>query len=140
MAQWIAHDRPSGQIRGQRFNPVDEAAEPTARNMESLKDQVAVVTGASSGIGKAIALALAGQGAELYLAARRKEALEGAAKEAQALGSRAHSCSLDLTSDKNIYVLGERVQREAGRLNILVLCGGALAYDPHEKAPLTDWI
>src|SRR5437660_12498691 len=108
MAQWIAHDRSLGQIQGQRFNRVDQAAEATAGNMESLKDQVAVVTGASSGIGKAIALALAGQGAELYLAARRKEALEGAAKEARALGSRASSCSLDLTSDENIYALGER--------------------------------
>jgi NADP-dependent 3-hydroxy acid dehydrogenase YdfG len=48
--------------------------------MESLKKQVAVVTGASSGIGKAIALSLAAQGAELYLAARRKELLEAVAK------------------------------------------------------------
>ena len=43
--------------------------------MDSLKNQVAVVTGASSGIGKAIALSLAGQGAELFLAARSKEGL-----------------------------------------------------------------
>src|ERR1051325_8516623 len=127
-----------GQIRRQRFNRVDEAAEAAARNMESLKNQVAVVTGASSGIGKAIALALAGQGAELYLAARRKEALEGAVKEAQALGSSAHPCLLDLTSDEDICALGERVPREAGRLNILVLCGGAIAHGPHEKAPLTN--
>ena len=106
--------------------------------MESLKNQVAVVTGANSGIGKAIALALAGHGAELYLAARRKEALEGAAKEAEAFGSRAQSCSLDLTSDEDIRALGEKVQREAGGLNILVLCGGAIAHGPHEKAPLAD--
>jgi NADP-dependent 3-hydroxy acid dehydrogenase YdfG len=106
--------------------------------MESLKNQVAVVTGASSGIGKAIALALAGQGVELYFAARRKEALEGAAKEAQVLGSRAHPCSLDLTNDEDIRALGERVLREAGHLNILVLCGGAIAHGPHGKASLAD--
>ena len=49
--------------------------------MESLKNQVAVVTGASSGIGKAIAIVLAGQGAELYLAARSKEGLGETAKK-----------------------------------------------------------
>lgn len=48
--------------------------------MESLKNQIAVV--------KAIALAFAGQGAEPYVAARRKDALEGVAKEAKALGLR----------------------------------------------------
>jgi NADP-dependent 3-hydroxy acid dehydrogenase YdfG len=106
--------------------------------MESLKNQVAVVTGASSGIGKAIALSLATQGAELYLAARRKELLEQVAKEAQVLGAHSHACPVDLTRDEDIYSLGEKLQREAGRLNILVLCGGAIAHGPLEKASLAD--
>jgi len=106
--------------------------------MESLKNQVAVVTGGSSGIGKAIALALARHGAELYPAARRKEALEGVVNEVQTLGAQGHPCSLDLTKDEDIRVLGEKLQREAGRLNILVLCGGAIAHGSHEKAPVAD--
>ena len=106
--------------------------------MESLKNQVAVVTGASSGIGKTIALALAAQGVELYLAARRKELLETTGKEAQALGARAHACTLDLTKDDDIRGLAETLAREAGRVNILVLCGGAIAHGPLEKAPLAD--
>ncbi len=92
--------------------------------MESLKNQIAVVTGASSGIGKAIALLLAAQGAELYLASRREEQLEAVTKEAQVLGARAHACPVDLTKDEDIHALGEKVQREFARLHILVLCGG----------------
>ena len=106
--------------------------------MESLRDQVAVVTGASSGIGKAISLALADQGAELYLAARRKELLEGVAKEAATRGTQGYACTLDLTNDEDIRSLGEGVQRHAGRLNILVLCGGAIAHGTLEKASLAD--
>lgn len=106
--------------------------------MESLKKQVAVVTGASSGIGKAIALSLAAQGAELYLAARRKELLDKVAKEAQTLGAQAHVCSVDLTKDEHIRSLGEKLRREAGRVNILVLCGGAIAHGPLEKASLAE--
>lgn len=106
--------------------------------MESLKSQIAVVTGASSGIGKAIALSLAAQGAELCLAARRKEQLEIVVKEAQALGARAHARPLDLTKDEDIHALGEEVQREFGRLHILVLCGGAIAHGAHEKASLAE--
>jgi NADP-dependent 3-hydroxy acid dehydrogenase YdfG len=106
--------------------------------MENLKGQIAVVTGASSGIGKAIALSLATQGAELYLAARRKELLETAANEAQALGTHSHACPVDLTRDEDIHNLGEKLQREGGRVNILVLCGGAIAHGPLEKASLAD--
>lgn len=107
--------------------------------MENLKDQIAVVTGASSGIGKAIALSLAGHGAELYLAARRRELLEAVVKEAQALGSRAHACQVDLTKDEDIRGLGERLQKDFGRVNILVLCGGAIAHGTLEKASLADF-
>ena len=106
--------------------------------MESLRKHVAVVTGASSGIGKAIALSLAAQGVDLYLAARRKELLDKVAKEAQALGAQAHVCPVDLTKDEDIRGLGERLQREAGRVNILVLCGGAIAHGPLERASLAD--
>jgi len=120
------------------FNPSVKISEAATENMESLKNQVAVVTGGSSGIGKAIALALAGQGAELYLAARRTEMLDLVSKEAQALGALGHACSLDLTKDEDIRSLGERMQREAGRVNILVLCGGAIAHGPLEKASLAD--
>jgi NAD(P)-dependent dehydrogenase (short-subunit alcohol dehydrogenase family) len=106
--------------------------------MDNLKGQIAVVTGASSGIGKAIALSLAGHGAELYLAARRKELLAAVAHEAEALGSRAHACPVDLTKDEDIRSLGERLQKDCGRVNILVLCGGAIAHGALEKASLAD--
>lgn len=106
--------------------------------MESLKDQIAVVTGASSGLGKAIALSLATQGVELFLAARRKELLDIVARDARALGSRSHVCPLDLTSDDHIRNLGALVQSHAAKLHILVLCGGAIAHGPLEKAPLAN--
>jgi NADP-dependent 3-hydroxy acid dehydrogenase YdfG len=106
--------------------------------MESLKGQIAVVTGASSGIGKAIALSLAGHGAEICLVARRRELLENIAKQVQALGSRGHACPVDLTKDDDIRALGERVQKDFGQVNILVLCGGAISHGALEKASLAD--
>jgi NADP-dependent 3-hydroxy acid dehydrogenase YdfG len=106
--------------------------------MESLKDQIAVVTGASSGIGKAIALCLACHGAEICLVARRRGLLENVAKQVQSLGSRGHTCPVDLTKDDDIRALGERVQKDFGQVNILVLCGGAISHGALEKASLAD--
>ena len=107
--------------------------------MESLKDQIAVVTGASSGIGKAIALSVGGHGAEVCLVARRRELLEEVAKEISALGSRGHACPADLTKDEDISSVGARFQKDSGRVNILVLCGGAIFHGPLEKASLADF-
>ncbi len=107
--------------------------------MESLKNQVAVVTGASSGIGKAIALSVAAEGTEVCLVARRRELLEAVAKQAQTLGPHGHACPADLTKDEDIRGLGERVQKDFGRLNILVLCGGDIFHGPLEKASLADF-
>src|SRR2546426_12070176 len=106
--------------------------------MESLRNHVAVVTGASSGIGKVLALSLAAQGVEVFLTARSKEVLETVAKQAHTLGSRSHACPLDLTRDDDVCRLGASVQHEVGHLNILVLCGGTIVHGPLAEFPLAD--
>src|SRR5437899_179082 len=106
--------------------------------MESLNGQIAVVTGASSGIGKAIALSMATHGAEVCLVARRRELLEDVAKQIHALGSRGHACPADLTKDDDIGGLGERCQKAFGRVNIFVLCG-AISHGLLEKFSLADF-
>ena len=106
--------------------------------MESLENYVALVTGASSGIGKTLALSLAAQGTEVWLIGRRKQVLEEVATQAQTRGTRAHACSLDLTRDDDVRNLGEKLEREASRLNILVLCGGTIVHGSLAKFPLAD--
>jgi NADP-dependent 3-hydroxy acid dehydrogenase YdfG len=103
-----------------------------------MKDQVAVVTGASSGIGKAIALTLAGEGAEVCLVARRREVLDAVADQARSSGTRGHVCCADLTRDEDICRLAEMLQREFGRVDVLVLCGGTMFHGPLESAPLAE--
>lgn len=107
--------------------------------MDTLKNRVAVVTGASSGIGKAIAFALAGQGAEVCLVARRRDLLETAAGQISENGGQGHVCPADLTSDEDIRELAQQVQRAPSRVDVLVLCGGAIFHGPLERAPLAEF-
>jgi NADP-dependent 3-hydroxy acid dehydrogenase YdfG len=107
--------------------------------LETLREQIAVVTGASSGIGKAIALSLATEGVEVCLVARRRNALETAAEEAASRGKRGHVCPADLTSDDDIRRVAEKLQSEFGRVDVLVLCGGAISHGPLERASLTEF-
>jgi NADP-dependent 3-hydroxy acid dehydrogenase YdfG len=107
--------------------------------VHSIKNQVAVVTGASSGIGKAIALTLAQSGAEVCLVARRREALDAVASEAQGNGNRSHVYCTDLTHDKDIQSLREQLEIAPGRVDILVLCGGAIFHGRLESAPLAEF-
>src|SRR5260370_21391207 len=106
--------------------------------MDSLKGQLAVVTGASSGIGKAIALALAKQGAEVCLVARRREALDGVAREAKANGIRSHVRPADLTLDGDIHTLTQGLQRDFERVDVLILCGGGIFSGTRVQAALPD--
>ena len=101
--------------------------------------QIAVVTGASSGIGRAIALNLAGHGAEVCLVARRRDQLELVAQEISSNGGRAHVCCTDLTQDQDIRELGAIVQNRFARADLLILCGGAIFHHPTHEATLEQF-
>jgi NADP-dependent 3-hydroxy acid dehydrogenase YdfG len=107
--------------------------------MDTLKNQLAVVTGASSGIGKTIALDLAAQGAEVCLVARRHDALEVVAEQIRSSGGRSHVCRADLTSDEDLQSVAQKINRDFSRVDVLVLCGGAISHGPLERAPLAEF-
>jgi 3-oxoacyl-[acyl-carrier protein] reductase len=85
--------------------------------MFQLKDQVALVTGASGGIGGAIARALHAQGATLAISGTREESLAALAKE---LGSRVHIFPCDLSNSEDVERLIPRVEESLGKVDILV--------------------
>jgi NAD(P)-dependent dehydrogenase (short-subunit alcohol dehydrogenase family) len=87
-----------------------------------------VVTGASRGIGKAIALALAGAGAAVALAARGVEQLEAVAAEVEAGGARAAAVPTDVTDLGQMQALAERAVTELGGLDIVVSNAGAAPF------------
>lgn len=97
---------------------------------------MALVTGASSGIGEATARALAAQGAAVSLVARRKERLEALAKE---LGGRALVVQADVTEQAQAHEAVERTARELGRLDIVVNNAGVMLLGPAVGAPVAEW-
>ena len=112
---------------------------PSGSGAQSLRDKIAIVTGASSGIGKAIALGLAQEGAQLCLVARRLEVLEEVAKTAQEFSEFVRACRADLTRDEDIRVVVEDVERVGGRVDVLVLCGGEIHHGDHASSSLKDF-
>ena len=104
-----------------------------------LDGTVALITGASSGIGAATARALAAHGAAVALAARRKERLDELAGEITRQGSRALVMETDVTDKTQAQVAVERTVAELGRLDILVNNAGVMLLGPIENAPLDEW-
>jgi short-subunit dehydrogenase len=84
------------------------------------RDQVSIVTGASSGIGRALALQLAGQGARVVLAARRAELLEDIAAACRQAGGEALAVPTDVADEAQCKALVEKAVAAFGRLDLLV--------------------
>jgi NADP-dependent 3-hydroxy acid dehydrogenase YdfG len=107
--------------------------------MEVFTDQIALVTGASSGIGQAIALALAAQGAVLCLVGRRVERLKAVADSLPATAARVECYRADLTQDQDIRALAASLARDCGALDLLIHSAGVYALGAIEAAPVEDF-
>lgn len=91
-------------------------------------ERVALVTGGSKGIGRAIALALAQDGADVALAARSQEDLDAAAHEVEALGRRALTVPTDVSDPEQVEAMVRRTIDELGGLDVLVNNAGAAPF------------
>ncbi len=104
-----------------------------------LKDKIAIVTGSSKGIGEAIALAYAREGAHLVLAARTAELLEAVATKIRDLGREALPVVTDVTEEDPVKALMVAAKERFGQIDILVNNAGGGAYRPVWGTPLKTW-
>ena len=107
--------------------------------MMILKDRVAMVTGASGGIGAGLAAMLAAEGARVVLAARRREALERVAAGIEEAGGTAVPVVTDLTDDDSLAGLLDTTRAEFGPVDVLVNNAGYAVWKPLEETTIAEW-
>ena len=105
----------------------------------TLQNTVAMISGASSGIGRATSLRLAREGAAVALVARRAERLEELAAEIVDAGGTALAVPADLTDAASAEMAVGRTVAELGRLDTLVNAAGVMLNGPSEDSPLAEW-
>lgn len=88
--------------------------------MNSLENQIAVVTGAGRGIGRAIALKFANEGADVVCVSRTQENSEKVAVEIRALGRKAWAVAVDVSDSKAVEAAAEKILADCGKVDILV--------------------
>ncbi len=106
---------------------------------DRLEGTVALVTGASSGIGEATARTLASQGAAVAIVARRKDRLDELADEIERNGGRALAIETDVTDQAQANAAVARTVQELGRLDTVVNNAGVMLLGPLLDAPIDEW-
>ncbi len=106
---------------------------------DRLDGRIALVTGASSGFGEAMAAALAQAGAKVALAARRKDRLEALAERIRNDGGDAHVIVADFSREAQAQAAVRETERHFGKLDILINNAGVMYLEPVETADLGRW-
>src|SRR5947207_1823279 len=107
--------------------------------MPQLTNQIAVVTGAGRGIGRAIALKFAAEGADVACVSRTVENSEKVATEIRALGRKAWAYAVDVGNAAAVAAAGERILTETGRVDILVNNAGVTRDGLLMRMSEADW-
>jgi NADP-dependent 3-hydroxy acid dehydrogenase YdfG len=105
----------------------------------NLSGRVVAVTGASSGIGEATALACAEAGAAVSLAARRTDRIDALAERIRSAGGTALAIETDVGDEAQANAFVRRTHEELGRLDVLVNNAGVMLLGPIEDAPTDEW-
>jgi NAD(P)-dependent dehydrogenase (short-subunit alcohol dehydrogenase family) len=103
------------------------------------KGKTAIVTGSSGGIGKAIAIALAREGADIALAARNVRNMEAVKKEIEAIGRRAAVIRCDVADDASVMAMKDKAIEALGSIDILINNAGIGIRGSLEDTSLDDW-
>ncbi|KND86975.1 Linear gramicidin synthase subunit D [Tolypocladium ophioglossoides CBS 100239] len=104
-----------------------------------LAGKVAVVTGASSGMGAAVAAKLAAEGAHVALAARRKDALEGIKAKLAGSSGKILAVPTDVTSATQVQALMQTVAEQLGDIDMLVICAGVMYFTMMANTQTDEW-
>ena len=104
-----------------------------------LKDKIAIVTGAGTGIGRAIAISFAQEGAAVVLVGRTEERLLGVADEIKSLGGDAFPLRADVSNPAEVQQLVESATRHYGKINILVNNAGVFIYKNLMELTIREW-
>lgn len=104
----------------------------------SLTNEVVVLTGASSGIGRAAAIEFARRGSRLVLAGRRQEALESVAEACRAAGAEAIVCQTDVRSEEQVRALATVALAQTGRIDVWVNNAGVTLFGSLENGPMDE--
>lgn len=108
--------------------------------MVGIKGQTAVVTGASSGIGRATALRLAGDGANIVVTARRRDRLDALVKEIQDTADvKAIAVQCDVTDRAQVDAVADAAKNEFGSIDILINNAGIMPLSPVAKRRYDEW-
>lgn len=104
-----------------------------------LTDKVALVVGGHGGIGRAIALGLADAGADVAVASRNLEALNGVVREIEAKGRKSMAIGVDITNEKQVHDMVDKTVQVLRHIDILVNAAGLAIRKPADSFPIDEW-